>query len=218
MHTPRYDSSAARTLGQCSFRVASQGHAEEVRLLQRALSGNKAAIDEFIRYLEPILLKSAHHVLRTYRPQGSRSDAEDLVQVAWEALIAHDWRVVRGWDPQRKVLLRTYLGLVATRRMIDAVRPELSSRELPTSDDLHQSAGLVEHLSSRTEARGLLSFVVTELSQRLTHLSKEVMRVMYFEDANVQETAQALNLTVGAVRSHKKRIRKLAHDILQEQP
>lgn len=185
---------------------------EEEALLQQALRGSEADVGRLVDYLELHVRRTAFHLLGQNGHVASRYEANDLVQATLELLFRDGWRVLQKWDPERKVLLRTYVNVVSVRTMraqlnrrLEALDPSQELLELPS-----------EHPDQVHEARSSVRMLLGELSNRLSAASQRVFEILFIEDRDVDEAARELSISVLAVRSHKKRIRQEARCILAE--
>lgn len=122
--------------------------------------------------------------------------ATDLTQDIW-------LRVIRGIDRlQDARRFRPWLFGIAHRAFIDTLRrryrviPTVSEHhDLPTDEDIDESHADLEQM-----ARGL---------ERLPPLEREVLTLFYLQELSVDETAAALSVPLGTVKSRLYRARKL---------
>jgi RNA polymerase sigma-70 factor (sigma-E family) len=121
---------------------------------------------------------------------GDVHQAEDLVSITIGRVL-RQWRRIRGMDRPdayvRKILVNAFID---ERR-----RPW--RRERPASDPPdrteHHDRDVVEHLAVR------------ELLAQLPPRARAVLVLRFLDDLSVEETAAALNLTPGTVKSHTAR-------------
>lgn len=185
---------------------------EEQRLLERALSGGEDEVMALVRYLELHIRRTAHGLCGRLGRSRSRGEANDLVQMVFEALFAQGWRVLTKWDPERRVLLRTYVNVVAVRTM----RAQLEKEERRSRIWGSEQAEVGTTMDPVFEARSTTMVLLRELSERLSEASRRVFEMLFLEERDIDETATALSISVSAVRSHKKRIRQEARTIMAE--
>ncbi len=198
--------------------VGGDIHAEHA-LLTRALGRDRRAVHALVRYLEPRLLLRANALLSYDRTTGSREDAMDLVQSAWRELIRDDWRVLRQWDPNRSVRLVTYVGVVASNKMITELRRRTrtdKSEDIMPPEALSQLADLTDALTQRISDRQYLEVLLTELRASLTGKGGRAFEVLYLEDLSVEEAMARTNLTRASLYSYRRRIKQLVQVIAEQ--
>ncbi len=149
-----------------------------------------AEFEEFVRARRGALLRTA------YLLTGQHADAEDLVQRALVKAVPH-WRRIRD-QPEpyvRRIMSRESISRWRRRRW-----REISTGELPEPRPGRAPAhdpgreGWAERWAERDEVRRALA----TLSPR----QRAVLVLRYFEDLTERETAEALDLAVGTVKSH----------------
>jgi RNA polymerase sigma-70 factor (sigma-E family) len=148
---------------------------------------------EFVAARSPRLLRTAYLLCRDW------ALAEDLLQTAlarvWEA-----WRRVEG-DPEpyvRRIIVNTYASWWRRR----------SNGELPT-ERLPEPRTGGEPPQARVDERDQ----VWQALGRLPRRQRAVLVLRYFEDLSEAETADALGISVGTVKSQSSRaLAKLRRD------
>jgi RNA polymerase sigma-70 factor (sigma-E family) len=144
----------------------------------------QASFVEYVRSRGPWMLRVALRLCR------DRHNAEDLVQTSQAKLYAH-WgglpRVENLDAYVRTIILRTYIG---DRRTGWAKRVDLSPgpEDLPTTD--------VDH-----DTRMVLRDAVEGLAPR----QRATILMRYYLDMSVEQTAAALDITAGTVKSQTSR-------------
>jgi RNA polymerase sigma-70 factor (sigma-E family) len=143
-------------------------------------------------------------LLRTaYLLTGDHHDAEDLVQTALVKAVPH-WKRITG-DPEpyvRRILVHENVSRWRRRRWrevyVDAL-PEVGSHDDPTG---------------RIALRAAL--------QRLAPRQRAVIVLRYYEDLTERQTADALGVAVGTVKSQARealaRLRVLLPELAEELP
>jgi RNA polymerase sigma-70 factor (sigma-E family) len=138
----------------------------------------QAGFEEFVAGRRQALLRTA------YLLTGSHEDAEDLVQVALAKAVPHWARIAVHPEPYvRKILARESVSRWRRRRW-----RELSTGDLPD----HPSP--VVDLDQREALRSALL--------RLAPRQRAVIVLRYYDDLTERQTADALGLAVGTVKSH----------------
>lgn len=135
------------------------------------------SFDEFVAARRPALLRTA------YLMTGSHEDAEDLVQVALVKAVPH-WRKIsdRPEPYVRRILARESVSRWRRRRW----------REVGTAEPLEAGASDVDVAEREDLRRALLS---------LAPRQRAVVVLRYYEDLTEAQTADALGITVGTVKS-----------------
>ena len=138
---------------------------------------DRRGFEEFVHARRPALLRTA------YLLTGQHADAEDLVQSSLIKAVPH-WRKISD-NPEpyvRRILARESVSRWRRRRW----------REI-TSDDLPENA----HHDPDTAAKEDLRRALASLAPR----QRAVIVLRYFEDLSEAETADALSIAVGTVKS-----------------
>ncbi|GGM41261.1 SigE family RNA polymerase sigma factor [Dactylosporangium sucinum] len=156
---------------------------------------------EFVRARLPRLSRAA------YLLAGGHAQAEDLLQVTLiKAALA--WpRISKAQDPEayvRKILYHEHVRTWRRRRWLEE------------STDAVPERGHAEDETSRT----VLRVVLKEALARLTPRQRAVIVLRYFEDLSEVDTAQAMGVTTGTVKSQTShalaRLRKLAPELAEQ--
>jgi RNA polymerase sigma-70 factor (sigma-E family) len=149
--------------------------------------------EEFVVARRQALLRTA------YLLTGSHEDAEDLVQVALLKAVPHWPKIADHPEPYiRQVLARESVSRWRRRRW----------REL-TTDDLPEREAQGADLDDRATLRAALD--------RLAPRQRAVVVLRYFEDLTERQTAEALGIRAGTVKSQTRdalaRLRTLVPDL-----
>ena len=170
-----------------------------MRGIRAIASGARATRDaeftEFVQDASPSLLRAALVLL------GSREDAEDALQVTL-------LRTYRRWDRAReapKAYVRTALVNPCRERWRHRDRhPEISQ-------DMDELANVVSFAEAVDRRR-----VLVRMLRQLPDIQREVLVCRYLLDATVAETAAALDIAEGTVKSATSRgldqLRQLQYD------
>ena len=152
--------------------------------------------EEFVAARRQALLRTA------YLLTGSHEDAEDLVQVALVKAVPHWSRIADHPEPYvRRILARESVSRWRRRRW-----RELSTDDLPERPQ-----------SSRTRPIG---WRCARRWRRLAPRQRAVIVLRYFDDLTERQTAEALGIGVGTVKSQTRdalaRLRGLLPDLDEE--
>jgi RNA polymerase sigma-70 factor (sigma-E family) len=155
-----------------------------VRGIRAFASGARAVRDadftEFVQAVSPSLLRAALVLL------GSREDAEDALQVTL-------LRTYRRWE-QAKEAPQAYARAV----LVNACRERWRHRDRhpETSQDMDELANVVSFADLVDRRR-----VLVRVLRQLPDIQREVLVCRYLLDATVAETATALGIAEGTVKS-----------------
>jgi len=170
-----------------------------VRRIRAVAPGGRASRDaeftEFVQVASPSLLRAALVLL------DSREDAEDALQVTM-------LRTYRRWDRAKEAPL-AYARAV----LVNACRERW--RHLRRHPEISQDVGELANVVSFAEAVDRRHVLVRAL-RRLPAIQREVLVCRYLLDATVAETATALDIAEGTVKSAASRgleqLRQLLYD------
>lgn len=138
-----------------------------------------ASFEEFVVARRGALLRTA------YLLTGNHHDAEDLVQSALIKVVPKWQRIEdRPEGYVRQVLARESVNRWRGRRW----------REVPTD--------LIPEASSHASAENLDRLALLDDLRRLSPRQRAVLVLRYFDDLTEAQTAVALNISVGTVKSH----------------
>jgi RNA polymerase sigma-70 factor, ECF subfamily len=157
-----------------------------VHLLEAYQAGDRAAADEFIAIIHPILI-------RHYRAQtGNPALADDLAQECWV-------RIHRGrssYRPGEPVL--PWLFAIARHTRIDQYRKSSSATRLETGLD----EGAMSSTTNPWPAveNGLAASAVMGRLAQLSEGQREVFVMLKVDDMTVEDVAAAIGQTPGAVK------------------
>jgi len=178
---------------------------DEATLIRRALQGDAAAWEPLIPAHQEAVFRLAYLLL------GDPDDAQDIAQETF----VRAWRHLRRFDasrPLRPWLFRIAANLCRNRqrsagRYLAALERAFRSERLPR-------AGVENGSAKRTESAELWQAV-----QGLNVADQQVVYLRFFLDLSVAETAQALDVAEGTVKSRLSRaLEKLRGIIRQDFP
>lgn len=133
--------------------------------------------EEFVAARRQALLRTA------YLLTGSHEDAEDLVQVALVKAVPHWRRIADHPEPYvRTILARESVSRWRRRRWRELTTDELPDRQGPGDDPVGRLA-------------------LREALARLAPRQRAVIVLRYFDDLTERQTAEALGIGVGTVKS-----------------
>ncbi len=168
----------------------------ESRWLERARQGDEAAFAELVEaYQRPVYNLC-------YRMLGDAGEAEDAAQESF----LRAYRGMRRYDPTRS--FSTWLLAIASHHCIDQLRrrrlPVDSLEELEPWEEIPDTGPGPEKAATLREGRE----TARALLARLGPQDRAVVVLRYWDELSTEEIAEALSLTVKAVKSRLHRARK----------
>ena len=154
-------------------------------LMRAAIGGNASAYRSLLQTLTPVLRGVARRNCARIGLDGS--EAEDVVQ---EVLIAMHLKR-HTWDPDRPI--GPWIMTITRNKLIDARRKRGRSTHVPTEE-------MNEVLSIEGSEDSVARFDINRMLERLGERQRDLLRSLSIEGRSVQETAQRLNMSEGAVR------------------
>jgi len=179
----------------------------ETRWLERARQGDEAAFAELVEaYQRPVYNLC-------YRMLGEAGEAEDAAQESF----LRAYRGMRRYDPARS--FSTWLLAIASHHCIDQLRrrrlPVDSLEELEPWEEIPDTGPGPEKAATLREGRE----TARALLARLGPQDRAVVVLRYWDELSTEEIAEALSLTVKAVKSRLHRARKqMAESWLRNEP
>jgi RNA polymerase sigma-70 factor, ECF subfamily len=175
----------------------------EIESLRLALQGNEESFGNLVEMYQTRVFNLC------YRMLGSVEEAEDAAQETfWRA-----FQNLKRYDPQRS--FATWLLSIAAHYCIDQQR----RRKLPTFDLdglteelIPDHAPTPEKVTSQSEEEQELHNMMAGLGSQ----DRAAIIMRYWYDLTDEEIAQALSLSVSAVKSRLFRARRQLADIYQE--
>lgn len=192
----------------------------DARLVSDALGGDRAAQRQLAdRLLDTIQREVVFVLRRRASPVGRdpRQEARDLVHDVLVALFERDAQELRRWDPERGRSLDSFVCLVARRRVARVLGQR---RGNPWSDNPTEPGILAQSLESndasltgRLESREQLQRVLDALLGQMSDRDVELFELIFVEERDPAEVAEAMDMTRGAVNAWSYRTRKLARQV-----
>ena len=204
--------------------VAS-GAASDVELLALALSGERSATESLVAKLAPVVQArvglALSRRLKQARGRNLKQYVEDLVQEVFVALFEQDGRILRNWNPDRGLSLKSFVGLVAEREVGMLLR---TSKRNPFTEDPCDAIDLeigadANDLDRRVlpeseaESNELLDLLLDELERRLSPQGLFVFKILFVEECSNEEAAALSGLSLDALYAWKSRISRLARTV-----
>ena len=170
---------------------------------------DQALIDELWRKYYHLLLTISYRLLDQmpeYRPL-----AEDCVQLTFEKAVRKITVLRRHTNPYLW-LKQTCVNITLSERRKQRNRQRLLNYPVEITDDgdIADTRNCVEDWTLREDLADKKEQLLAEMSDQ----EQAVFNALFEQNRTYQETAKAMNITEGAVRSTARRIRKKARKIL----
>jgi RNA polymerase sigma-70 factor, ECF subfamily len=186
--------------------------AQEADLVQQAKAGSLEAFTELVNRYDSKILRLAKHITQ------NQEDAEDVLQEAFLKAFTHLDRFEGGSR------FYTWLVRIAVNESLMKLRKRRTGKEVSLDEPVESGDGDVQNLVreiavwddtpekrySQAEIRGILDGAVESLEP----IYRTVFVLRDVEELSTEETAEALDLTVPAVKSRLLRARLQLREIL----
>lgn len=179
---------------------------EEAQWIEKALQGDDHAFGILVEnYQRPVFGLC-------YRMLGNAKDAEDAAQESFIRAYRH----LKKYDPSRS--FATWLLSIASHYCIDRMRKRrlaiISMESLPAEVIADQKAPNPEKKLRSSEQEALIQYLLQDLKP----IDRAAIILRYWYEYSEEEIAEALDLTVSAVKSRLYRSRRaLANSWLSEE-
>jgi RNA polymerase sigma factor (sigma-70 family) len=190
------------------------------QLVDRALAGDAHALRALIAGLTPVVRRRVTSVLARMRPGREvdhHQEAQDLTQDVLLNLFQHGGRALKRWDPDKGASLPHFVGLIARRQAVSALRGQ-SGRSRGPSHDL---ADLSDELPSdvvapddRIASWQALGSLLDGLRVRLSPFGLDVFRRLFVDQESVDQICAAMSMTPNAVYIWRARLRRATSTLL----
>ncbi len=182
--------------------VSSQANVEESTLVAQARDGNTRAFGELVRRYESKIFRLAQHITQ------NREDAEDVLQETFMKAYEH----LDQFQGNSKFY--TWIVRIAVNQALMKLRRRKTDKSVSLDETIDTGEDTIvreiaawdenpEQQFSREELGGVLDTAI----QSLEPLYRSVFVLRDMEELSTEETAEALNLSVPAVKSRLLRAR-----------
>jgi len=182
---------------------------DNLLLVERAKAGDDSAFEQLIRQYDRQVFRIARHITQ------NKEDAEDIVQDAF----LKAYQKLHQFQGNSK--FSTWLVRIAVNESLMRLRKRRNSKTVSMDDDVQTEEGSVprdfadwgpdpEQQYKQTELREILQKTIAGLSPGF----RSVFTLRDVENLSTEETAQALGLSVPAVKSRLLRARLQLRDRL----
>jgi len=179
--------------------------------VQRALGGERAAIEELVRELSPVVQARVATALWR-RGRASRQELEDMTQEVLMDLFTGG--VLARWEPERGLSLASFVGLVAQRLVFSLLR---SRRRSPFTQE-PTDPGTIEASASSSRrhptpegpvaAREFLELLFERLHAELSPKGLEMFYRLYVWQEEPEQIARETGSTLDAIYQWRSRLKK----------
>jgi RNA polymerase sigma-70 factor (ECF subfamily) len=195
--------------------------ADDIVLVRAVLASEPWAWPAFMVRFERLIVSCIRKALGCYGARAPAEELEDLISAVCFNLVKDDYRKLRLFDPDRGYRLSSWVGLIATNTVIDALRRRdprhlsLDDPGAPALDVPTPARGPHELLEGAEEVRAL-ERALAELSP------SDRLFLEYTLDYELDPTviARQMRIAVATVYSRKnklrEKLRRIVHRILAE--
>jgi RNA polymerase sigma factor (sigma-70 family) len=189
-------------------------------LIRQTLSGAqagqaaRAAARTLTEALYPVVQARVARVLWRARRSADRSvqqEVADMTQDVFRALFDGGGRALQAWDPARGLSLPNFVGLLAERHAIAALRSDRRNpwTEEPTVDSaFDRYEAQAANPEPVVRSRELLELLLDKLRLAVSPLGLHMFHLLYVEERSVDEAAAATSMSPDAVYAWRSRLRK----------
>lgn len=185
--------------------------------LDRLLDGGEAELRRLVDWLTPVVQERVARLLASQAPgrRNLRQELEDLTQEVFMSLFAERARVLRSWRPQRGASLRTFVALVAERRVYSLLR---SARRSPSTAEAGPASEPTSRSSEadperRAESRDELRRLLARLRARLSPLGLRMFELLFVDERSLEEIGRETGLSEQAIYAWRSRLRRHAVEL-----
>ena len=182
--------------------------------LRSALAGDEASLRRLAGQLIPIVQRSvAIAVMKmTSRASGDRRQLTlDISQEVMIALFSDGARALRGWNPEKGSPFPRFVGMIAQRRTISALRTKDHQRYRLADDlaEIDEIASTRPPQEARASSRQELGRVLQRLQSSLSPKGLDIFYRLFVDDEPIDEVARGTGMTPNALYIWKTRLAKL---------
>jgi RNA polymerase sigma-70 factor, ECF subfamily len=188
--------------------------ADDSKLIQRCLTHQPGAwndfVDRYLALLYRIIHHTAHHRGATLRPE----DVEDLAAEVLLQLVANNYAALRKF--QGRSSLSTYLTVICRRAVIHEMSKKFNSGSIVKSVAADAMPEPEDHDNSHHNNQSLEQ--VHDLLSRLPRGVREVVRMYYLEGRSYEDISAQLGIPVNSIGPLLSRARQRLRAKLQSKP
>jgi RNA polymerase sigma factor (sigma-70 family) len=192
-----------------------------VELVGEALARRPQAAHQLVELLHPVVEARVARVLWRTRQSSSRNvrqEVEDMTQDVFAFLFEEGGKALRAWAPDRGLSLQNFVGLLAERHAVSALRSGRRTpfRDLTALDNRDDIQAEMNDPEPATLSRDLLAVLLDRLRLALTPLGMHLFQLLYVEERTPEEVAEAAKMSLDAVYAWRSRLRKIVATLAAE--
>ena len=184
---------------------------DDVALIQRCVTGDSQALEEFVERFSRLIYDSTLRTLRLYGISGARDLVADLHNEVFVVLLDRECKALREFEGRNGCRLASYLRTIAVRRTIDFVRARkfLVPLELDESTDgVMPRTAFLSSVDTGAQERAHAAWVTEELLATLREEDRQFCLLLTNESLAPADIARQLRISLSAFYVRKHRILK----------
>ncbi len=188
---------------------------------EKIFTGDQAAIALFIDAVAPIIqARVARRLLRSPRAMSgdTRQDVKDLTQDILVYLFGNNAKALRNWDPELGLSLANFVGLIAERRTISALR---SGKQNPwreqASEDHEQHEDRQHTPDVALQHEDGFNQLMLAMKASVSALGWHLFELLYIRDLDIDEVRTQTGLSADALYAWRSRLRRKAKTLYAQQ-
>jgi len=167
-------------------------------LVDRLVSGDDAAWEEFIARYRRLVFSAIHRVNERYAAGWDESQMEELFSDALYKLLRQGAKALAAWEGRCR--LETWIYRIVRNVCIDRLRRTTRRGEIHEVDEEHPDPG--RQMTGEKDQAELVDLRLTleqAIDNALDSREAEAVRLIYFEGHTYRDVAASLDMSVGAV-------------------
>ena len=188
-------------------------------LVDQVIAGNRAAIRLLIENLTPVIQLAVVHILKrctqSYQHNHIHLEVTDYCQEIFILIFKNNSKILRDWNPDKGMNLKSYISLITKRRVISSLRNIKFTQSL---DDDTIDTNIDSFLKTPDEEsqfinRHLLYRIIKSLKNEISSFGYEIFVQIFLYGYSAEEVASKMNLTKNSVYVWKNRLKAQAKNI-----
>ena len=185
--------------------------------LDRALSGDTAALREVIELMTPVVRARVIRALSRrfgFHNRHLESELADFTQEVFVALFNADAKALRAWDAERGLSFLNFVGLLAQHRVAEILRTrrwQIQAEELSLDDSHTRTMEPEAEAPSEDQLKELLEYLESKLSVR----GLDMFERLYVKNQPIERVCSETGLSTEAVYQWRSRLAKTAREGLR---
>ncbi|PZR15420.1 MAG: hypothetical protein DI536_08185 [Archangium gephyra] len=185
---------------------------EMLALIAAVSRKDRGATRTLVERLFPVV-RARVRLVQARRSDLRALDTNDLIQQVFVVLLEADARQLAQWDPARGASLEGFVGMVTEREVGNAGQRAGARQRFEVMTDAPADAALdASSPEAQTSARDAVSRLGAFLDAQLPPRGRVVLKCLYSDGLDADETARALGVNRQVVYNWQHRIRSLARE------